>query len=96
MTDLNSQADTVISPSEIETFAMRIAEPDFDLSTIETLIGHLPERYFDAVIDRAAEIARGEAAIAEADDLTSLNQLARAGVRHEPPRTPGFCQFNPA
>ena len=72
--------DTMISLTEIETFAVQIADPDFDPLSIEKLIGHLGEAEFEAVIDRAVEISRGhsEAALSEADKLASLNQLAHA------------------
>ena len=51
--------DTMISLTEIETFAVQIADPDFDPLSIEKLIGHLGEAEFEAVIDRAVEISRG-------------------------------------
>jgi hypothetical protein len=70
----------MITQTEIETFAMQIAEPDFDPSQIEALIGHLRDAEIEAVIDRAAEISRehGEAALSEADTLASLSRLAHA------------------
>jgi hypothetical protein len=71
---------TNLNPTELETFAVQIADPAFDPSSIESLIGHLGEIEFEAVIDRAIEIARcsGEAVLSEADDLTSLSRLAHA------------------
>ncbi|WMT79499.1 hypothetical protein [Bradyrhizobium sp. Ash2021] len=82
---------TKLNPTEIEAYAVQMADPDFDLSSIETLIGHLPEREFEAVFDRAAEISReyGKAALSEADTLAAMNRLAHAtGCPHGEPVIP--------
>jgi hypothetical protein len=72
----------MISKSEIETFATKISEPNFEMANIEPLIGHLGEVEFKAVMHRAAEIARqrGREALADADSLEALLRLARAAV----------------
>jgi hypothetical protein len=69
-----------ITQSEIEAFAVQIAEPDFKTESIEPLIGHLYGADVSAVLDRAAEIAReyAKAAFAEADATECLVRLANA------------------
>ena len=68
------------TPAEIESYAVQIAEPDFETASIEPLIGHLGDADFEAVMNRAAEISRerGRAAFAEADSLENLDRLANA------------------
>jgi hypothetical protein len=72
----------MITPAEIEAYAVQIAKPDFLISkaSIEPLIGHLGDAEFKAVMGRAAEISRerGRAAFAEADKLETLTRLAHA------------------
>jgi hypothetical protein len=73
----------MITEIEIETYALQIAEPAFGKisdATLAPLIGHLDPADFEAVLERAAEIAhqRGDAALAEADALENLHRLARA------------------
>jgi hypothetical protein len=70
----------MITPTEIEAYAVQIAEPDFETASIEPLIGHLGDAEFEAVMDRAAEISRdrGRAAHDEADTLVALTRLAHA------------------
>ena len=72
----------LISEKEIETYAVQMAEPDFELSmaSINAQIGHLDVPDYNAVLARAARIARerGEADLAEADALKSLLHLAKA------------------
>jgi hypothetical protein len=48
----------MITPTEIEAYAVQIAEPDFETASIGPLIGHLGDAEFEAVMDRAAEISR--------------------------------------
>jgi hypothetical protein len=69
-----------ISMKQVESFAQQIAEPDFDMSQVEPLIGHLNGPAFEAVMTRAEEIAREEAekADAAADALEELRRLALA------------------
>ena len=66
----------MITPQEIETLALKIAEPDFVVShaSLDPLIGHLDVADFDAVLHRAAEIAResGKALDTEADTVDPL------------------------
>jgi hypothetical protein len=72
----------ILTEAEIEAFAVQIAEPDFEIShaALDPLIGHLDPADFDAVMDRAQEIARaqGKAALAEAATLENLQRLAHA------------------
>jgi len=71
-----------ITPLEIEAYAVKMAEPSFEVSeaSIGALIGHLDPDDLNAVLDRSAEIARehGEAAYVEAHVLESLQRLAHA------------------
>jgi hypothetical protein len=69
----------MISPQEIEAFAVKLAVPG-EVSDIPALIGHLDEPDINAVLDRAEAISRerGEADLAEARVLKSLQRLAHA------------------
>jgi hypothetical protein len=70
----------MISKEQIETFAAEIADPAFKMQDIGPLIGHLSDSEFDAVLERAKEIARSRAnaAHAEADSLENVQRLAHA------------------
>lgn len=46
----------MISQTEIETYAVQIAKPDFDVRTVRWLIGHLDSDDRKAVLMRAAQI----------------------------------------
>jgi hypothetical protein len=70
----------MIDAKEIEAFAVQIAEPSFQIASIEPLIGHLDPADFGSVLRRAEQIARqhGEAYLAEASTLENLDRLAQA------------------
>jgi hypothetical protein len=72
----------MISPQEIEAYAVKIAEPGFAVSetNIGALIGHLDFPDSDAVLARAVAISRqrGAAHLAEADTLETITRLAHA------------------
>ena len=71
----------MITETEIETYAVQIAESDFDMARgAENLIGHLYGEDFIAVMRRASEIARNVVATAraEANALENLERLAKA------------------
>jgi hypothetical protein len=80
--DERSGGAAMISASEIEAFAVQIAELTFEVSkaNISALIGHLDLPDYDVVLTRAAQIARqrGEADLAEAEALENLERLAHA------------------
>lgn len=59
---------TTLSKAEIEAYAVKIAEPNFGVWSIKTMIGCLPKAGLEAVINRAAEIAR-ESGEMESNDL---------------------------
>lgn len=70
----------MINAAEIESYASQISEPDFEIAAIEPLIGHLSDAEIEAVIDRAAAIARerGRADMAAAAALETLARIAHA------------------
>jgi hypothetical protein len=70
----------MITETEIETYAVQIAEPGFETASIEPLIGHLGAAEFRTVLRRAAEISRerGRAAHAVADSIENLRRLGKA------------------
>jgi hypothetical protein len=72
----------LISETEIETYAVQIASPDFKISdaSFHALVGHLDKASIEAVMLRYAEIIRerGEALLAESDAITNLLRAAYA------------------
>jgi hypothetical protein len=70
----------MITETEIEAFAIKIAVPDFRVSNIGRLIGHLDPADFNLVLEHAAQLARqrGEANLVEADALENLMRVAHA------------------
>jgi hypothetical protein len=70
----------MIDALQTEKYASQIAEPDFDTASIEPLIGHLDRGDIEAVLDRAEQIAREQAAscFTEASALKHLSRIAHA------------------
>jgi hypothetical protein len=72
----------MISQTEIETYAVQIAEPGFEVSkaNIDRLVGHLDPADYKAVAERSMQIAKevGGAYLAEARALENLQRLAQA------------------
>ena len=68
MTDIVDPLKVTLTRDEIESYARRIAEVDFDLLRDgEALIGHLCGGDVTAVLNRADEIMGENLALAEAD-----------------------------
>jgi hypothetical protein len=71
------EVGAMISKSEIETYAARMAEPDFEISPP---LGHLDERDLYELMNRSEQIARKrlQAVRANVVKLTTLLDLAHA------------------